>query len=98
MSFSLFPVDLSSFSFAAATSDNSAPYLNVLPESECTTAALSGSCFWIASKKAERCIGANLDPVMVEKADDVQWTWARDLIVILLETLLVERLSILSSG
>lgn len=58
MLFSSFPVSFNSLSFAVATSCNSDPYLNVLPESECTTDVDSESCFWMASNKAERWMEA----------------------------------------
>ena len=44
-----------SLPLAAATSGSSEPYLKVRPDNEWMTAVVLGSCFWMASNKAERC-------------------------------------------
>lgn len=43
-----------SWSFAAATSFTSSPYVKARPDSECTTAVLCASCFLSASKSGKR--------------------------------------------
>jgi hypothetical protein len=49
-------------SFAAATSLTSSPYVNVRPDSECTTAILCASCFLMASKMGRR---GSVDAILV---------------------------------